>query len=118
MNFDAAEKNKDEKKRKEVLDTLVKEYLSDLSFNDKKPVKEGFKDDDSQSSQEEDAVKKHTLDETLLDPKKLQSLFELSLELKTKEVVEFKTKLESLMENNGESYLIMGLKESFKTSCR
>lgn len=100
LNFDAAEKEKDEKKRKEVLDTLTKQYLFDLNFDHKKPIKEGLKDEDSLSSQDEDTVKTHTLDDSLLDPRQLQNSFEHILEQSAKKVVESKTKMESSIAKN------------------
>jgi len=36
-----------------MVDKLIKHYLSDLSFEHKKPIKEGHKADDSLSSQDE-----------------------------------------------------------------
>lgn len=53
-----------------MIDKLVKYYLTDLSFYHSKPVKDGHKEDDSNSSQDESGPNRYdTFDDDKLNPK-------------------------------------------------
>jgi len=114
LRFDAYQKNHDEAKRTEMVNKLITHYMTELTWDHKKPVKEGHKADDSLSSQDEADPKKHdTLDESLLDAKHDQSNFEWLVNHTQKRVVEAKQKIATALEQKEDEYVLQGARDEY-----
>lgn len=94
-----------------MVNKLITHYLSDLSFEHKKPVKEGHKADDSLSSQDESDTKHDTLDESLLDPKHDRSSLEYTVNHTQKRLVEAKQKIAAAVEKKEDEHVLQGARD-------
>ena len=116
LRFDSADKNQDKEQRTEVLSLMNKHYLVN-SFNHQKPVKEGHKNDDSLSSQEEDKSR-DTLDHDLFNPQRNRNEFERQLGNIQKKIVEAKEKIAKSKNQQEQDYLLRDAVEEYKRMCR
>lgn len=119
LKFDAAQKVQDAKEREELVDQLIRHYLSDLTFafSHKKPVKEGTNNDDSLSS--DDALNKcDTLDETLLEPTSDRVAFESRINRDQKKIDECKTNIEKYSEKKEDEQELLIAKTLYIRLCR
>jgi len=97
---------------------LLEKYLTDISFYHQKPVKEGHKEDDSLSSQDEDKAKADTLNESIFDPKSNRSNLEWYLSQSQKKVVEAKDKIAKNKGSKELEYQLRDAIEEYKRACR
>jgi hypothetical protein len=103
-----------------MVQELIKHYLTDLSWDHKKPVKEGHKEDDSLSSQDESdsQQKKDTLDDGLLDAKHDRSNFEWSANYTQKRIVEAKDKIKVAIEKKEDEHVLQGARDEYQRLTR